>query len=432
MKKILSVLVLLFLSFAIFGCEKGIYKVCFYDYDGTFIEGYYYFKGEEVVLPTAEPKRNGYDFVGWDKTVEMIVTKDADYIAVYKERDKTASDELSFHFIDVQNSNNGDAIYIKAGETDILIDAGSTKSSSRAIENYIDQYCTDRKLEFAICTHGDEDHIAGFVGTSTNPGIFEYYDIDIIIDNPLTNKTTVLYKNYQEKRDNAKDRGAKHYTALECYQEKNGASRTYSLGNGLEMEILYNYYYENSTSDENDYSVCVLFKDIFNEKYFLFTGDLEKSGEKKLVQNYNLPEVELFKAGHHGSPTSSNDELLSVIKPKICVVSCVAGKNEYTQNIDNIFPSTAFINRIAKYTDNVYVTAMVSDGNYAPLNGTVIVKCDNGLISVNCLNNNTILKDSDWFNSSVEYYSTDKGDFLPDSKNPSTGTRTWRTWPTYE
>ena len=36
-----------------------------------------------------------------------------------------------------------------------------------------------------------------------------------------------------------------------------------------------------------------------------------------------MPEVELYKAGHHGSKTSSSNALLEVIKPKIvCVSKC--------------------------------------------------------------------------------------------------------------
>ena len=68
------------------------------------------------------------------------------------------------------------------------------------------------------------------------------------------------------------------------------------------MEILYNYYYEEDATHENDYSVCVRF--YHGSRQFLFTGDLEKSGEEKLAERYDFTQVELFKAGHHGSSTS--------------------------------------------------------------------------------------------------------------------------------
>ena len=62
----------------------------------------------------------------------------------------------------------------------------------------------------------------------------------------------------------------------------------------------------------------------------MFTGDLEEKGEEALVENNTLPKCKLFKAGHHGSPTSSTEALLSVIQPEIVCVSCCCGSEEYT------------------------------------------------------------------------------------------------------
>ena len=135
------------------------------------------------------------------------------------------------------------------------------------------------------------------------------------------------------------------------------------------------------------------------DSHFLFTGDLEKEGEEHLVEYNTLPEVELFKAGHHGSKTSSNDVLLEVIKPKIVCVCCCAGSDEYTKVNDNMFPTQAFVSRISKYTDKVYVTSLATDNElgYTSMNGNIIVTSTKEGINVNCSNNNTILKDTVWF-----------------------------------
>ena len=356
----------------------------------------------------------------------------------------TTVDSIEFHFIDCTSAYAyaGDAIYIKAGDTDILIDAGPRQGSAGIIEAYVDQYCTDKKLEYVIATHADQDHIAGFVGTNTAPSIFEYYTCEVFIDFGLSDKPTTtakgnptLYGNYITKRDAAVEAGMVHYTALQCYNETDGAKKEYELGEGLTMTILYNYYYDHKSSDENNYSVCVLFTETVNNKYFLFTGDLEEKGEEYLVQYNSLPVVDLFKAGHHGSPTSSNEVLLKVIKPKIVVFTGVAGSNEYTDDIDRIFPSTFAINRLAKYTDKMYCLGCMKDGKYEALNGTTVIKCENGQVSVNCLNNNTLLKDSWWFNSDVEYYIKNTSsygmcDYLLDKDHTTPeDTRKWRTWP---
>ena len=125
------------------------------------------------------------------------------------------------------------------------------------------------------------------------------------------------------------------------------------------MDILYQKFYEEDTSDENDYSVCVLVSQ--EENNYLFTGDLEAEGEQSLVNNNQLPECKLFKGGHHGSYTASTDALLSVIRPEIVCVCCCAGSPEYTVNVENTFPAQAFIDRVAKYTDQIYVTSLATD-----------------------------------------------------------------------
>ncbi len=316
------------------------------------------------------------------------------------------TDALSFHFLELGNNYTGDSTYIKAGDIDILIDAGSRQNSADAISDYVDNYCTDGTLEYVIATHAHQDHIAGFTDTNKRDGIFKRYECGVIIDFVNTNATTSVYNKYITARDAEVAAGAKHYTALECCQEVNGAQKTYELGEGMSMTILYQRYYEEKTEDENDYSVCVLFN--HGDNYYLLTGDLEASGEASLVQNNNLPEVQLFKAGHHGSFTASTDTLLSVIRPKIVCVCCCAGAVEYTQTAANTFPSQEFIKRVAPYTDKVYVTTVgtvsyneskskYEDTGFASMNGVITVVSEGGEVSVTCSNNDTPLKDTDWF-----------------------------------
>lgn len=306
------------------------------------------------------------------------------------------SGELTIAFLETGNKYTGDAIYIKAGEKDILIDAGSRNSSSETISNFLNTYMTDSKLEYVIATHAHQDHIAGFVGTSTSPGIFERYDCEIIIDFPQTNATSKVYNDYITLRDKEISEGAIHYTALECFNNENGAKRIYDLTEDIKLEFLYNYYYDHATNNENNFSVCTLIH--HGNRKFLLTGDLEDEGEKYLVQYNELSKVDLYKAGHHGSYTAGSEELLSVIKPDIVCICCCAGSDEYTKNPDNMFPAQDFISRICKYTDKVYVTTVIkNDGNFESLNGNIVVSSNSTGILVNCSNNNTILKETKWF-----------------------------------
>ena len=141
------------------------------------------------------------------------------------------------------------------------------------------------------------------------------------------------------------------------------------------FEILDSYYYHNASNNENNNSVCVLFS--HGDRHFLFTGDLERDGERKLVELNDLPKVELLKVGHHGSATSTHEELLKAVRPENVVITCVAGSTEYTKNASGIFPTQSTIDRIAPYTDRVYITSLCIDfdgGRYASFNGTIVVK----------------------------------------------------------
>lgn len=312
--------------------------------------------------------------------------------------DVYVSGDLQIHFMELGNKYTGDSIYIKAGETDILIDAGSRTNSTDTTSAYINEYCTDGVLEYVIATHADQDHIAGFAGSNSSPSMFERYKIGTIIDFALTNKDTETYRTYVEKRDAAVAAGAVHYTALQCWNQTDGAQRVYEVSDGVEMEILYNYYYENESKDENNYSVCLMFNQ--GDKHFLFTGDLEEDGEEQLVVHNQLPKVELFKAGHHGSKTSSNDCLLEVIQPQIVCVCCCAGTDEYTDAKENQFPTQAMIDRVSVYTDRVYVTSLGDESvesGYVSMNGNIVVTSNRQGVEVNCSNNNILLKDTAWF-----------------------------------
>lgn len=330
------------------------------------------------------------------------------YIQRPKGGDVYSSGELSIHFMELGNNYTGDSIYIRAGDTDILIDAGSRTNSAGVIDSYLQtQMNGDRTLEYVIATHAHQDHIAGFAGDGSNKSLFELYECETIIDFPQTEATSVVYKNYIAARAAEIESGAKHYTALECCEGTNGAQQVYEIAPGIEMKILYHDYYREYPGDENNCSVCVLISQ--GDNYFLLTGDLEVEGEESLVKNNpDLPKVKLFKAGHHGSYTASSDALLEKIQPEIVCVCCCAGSIEYTQNLARTFPAQEAVDRISEWTDEIYVTTVGSiefdeskdkyvDTGFRSMNGNIVVSSRWGKISVDCSNNNTWLKDTDWY-----------------------------------
>ncbi len=305
------------------------------------------------------------------------------------------SDDLSIHFLYFNNAVSGDCTLIKVGDTEVLIDAGSTRGSATTLISYINEYCTDGVLEYVIATHAHEDHIAGFVGEYGTDGIFSAFECKTIIDYTGQKTTSGISNDYKVWRDKEVEGGAVHYTALECWNNENGAKRSYTLGENITMNILYQRYYEESTANENNYSVCMLLTQ--GENNYLFTGDLESGGEASLVAKNNLPKCKLFKGGHHGSDTSNTMTLLNVIQPEIvCVCSCCGDKHG--------FPKQAFIDNVANFTDKVYITTMKDEATNkgVQMNGNIVVRANKEGITVNCSNNNILFKDSEWFKNAVK------------------------------
>ena len=60
----------------------------------------------------------------------------------------------------------------------------------------------------------------------------------------------------------------------------------------------------------------------------MFMGDASITTEKEILNNYNLPDIDVLKVGHHGSKTSSSKEFMNEINPKYSIIS-VGKKNRY-------------------------------------------------------------------------------------------------------
>lgn len=71
----------------------------------------------------------------------------------------------------------------------------------------------------------------------------------------------------------------------------------------------------------NNDSLVLLMKT--GDHRILFTGDLEAQGEKELLATYGeeLAKITVLKVGHHGSKTSSTEEFLTKLDPKLSIFS---------------------------------------------------------------------------------------------------------------
>ena len=82
----------------------------------------------------------------------------ADFVYIYlnkAESDKFVRGDFEAHFVELGNQYTGDCIYIRSGDTDILIDAGSRENSADAIIEYVAGFLFEFLILFAADKLGD-------------------------------------------------------------------------------------------------------------------------------------------------------------------------------------------------------------------------------------------------------------------------------------
>lgn len=78
----------------------------------------------------------------------------------------------------------------------------------------------------------------------------------------------------------------------------------------------------------NNSLVCKL---LYKEFSMLFTGDMEEIAEKEILKTYkdnsNMFKSTVLKVCHHGSKSSSTEEFLNVVNPKIALIGVGENNN---------------------------------------------------------------------------------------------------------
>ena len=92
-------------------------------------------------------------------------------------------------------------------------------------------------------------------------------------------------------------------------------------------------------------SIKAIFKPKYKDKKALFMGDMELEGEELLVKKYNM-DADMLKVGHHGSITSTTEELANEVTPDISVISM-------GDRFESL-PSKEVLNRLNK--SDIYIT----------------------------------------------------------------------------
>ena len=258
-----------------------------------------------------------------DKT-EMFTYQDL--MIKLKLMDNSSVDaDVSVHFIDV---GQGDSILIKSKDKNVLIDAGE-RNKGEEVTLYLKENKVE-KLDYIIATHPHSDHIGGLSYIIENFQVSEVI-VPEIIDEKVP--TTQIYYEFLES-----------ISKKELLLTPARVGDKYDLGSSY-FEILSPK--GNDYDDLNDYSVVINLNHKNNN--FLLCGDAETKVEKEMLNDKLLRDVDVLKAGHHGSSSSSSNDFLEKIMPEYFVVMCGEG-NSYNH------PSEKTIEKFASYSKNIYRT----------------------------------------------------------------------------
>lgn len=208
------------------------------------------------------------------------------------------TEEMTIHFIDV---GQGDCTLIVCGEDAMLIDAGDNAQGTK-IQNYLQKQNVET-LKYVICTHPDSDHIGGM------DVILYKFSCETVFMTEEEKDT----ETYREVADTLKEKNYKKTLPV--------VGETYLLGNA-EFTILGP---AQIAEESNNNSIAILLT--HGENKFLFTGDAEEEEELAFLQSGIPIEADVYKAGHHGSRTSSCKEFLEAVSPHYAVISCGEGNS---------------------------------------------------------------------------------------------------------
>lgn len=303
----------------------------------------------------------------------------------YLVQEGTTVDDVKITFLELFGTNGnpqiGDSVFIECGDIDILIDAGEKASGSNTVVPFIEEHVSDNILELVIVTHADSDHLGGIVGLSNSYGALEVPGItyQYIVDFGYEGQTQ-LYKDYLEVRNKKIKEGTKYFSIGSIFDSDHLEAITrFYLGVDTYLDLLdYKTYEISEITDDNDRSVSCLLT--HNDKKVLLCGDAEKREEAYLT-SLNIGHVDVFKANHHGSPTSNTNAFLDNITPNYVII-CSSEENKYN------LPKKTIIERFNNYTENVFATFISGNIMITLKDNDVIVTAEKSLVFV---------QKSDWY-----------------------------------
>ena len=262
--------------------------------------------------------------------------------------------KLYINFVDV---GQGDCMLIRYNGMNFLIDSGGGISAEDydVGKNTLLPYLIDRKvykIDYIIVSHFDADHCRAFLH------VMKYIKVkNAIIAKQFKNSR--MYSEFLEIA-NKKKINIIYVKENDHFKFKDFRIDIYNPNDEAIMENVMN-------------NNAILNMLRFGRINILCTGDLEKIAEDAIITRYsnsNILKADILKVGHHGSITSTSDDFLKLIMPRMALIGC--GKNNKFGH-----PNQFILNKLSAIGCKIYRT---------DLNGEISICIDeNAIISDNAM-----------------------------------------------
>ena len=249
---------------------------------------------------------------------------------------------LEIQFIDV---GQADAILIRSGKDNMLIDAGNNEDG-KLLVNYLTNLGI-KDFKYVVGTHAHEDHIGGMDNVIRKFNIGKFYMPDAVT-------TTPTFESILDELD----KKGYDYNIPEIGEKL-------KVGNA-KLTVVYT---KANPEDLNDSSIILLLE--YDKIKVLFTGDATSNVENEILDKDIRANI--LKVAHHGSQYSTTDKFLDKVNPQYAIIS-VGKDNDYGH------PHKPILNKLKKRGIEVYRTDKL---------GTIILTTDGDKINIKSVKTET-------------------------------------------
>ncbi len=211
---------------------------------------------------------------------------------------KNVEGQLNVHFIDV---GQADCEFIELNGKTMLIDGGNVDDGELVV-SYLKKQGVET-LDYVIATHAHEDHVGGLAKVVNSFNVLNAYA-------PVSEYSSTCFSKFVNACE--KQCGLKICTAGEKWDFS-------------DAEVYAFWPFDGSKEETNNSSIVL--KIVFGNVSYLFTGDVEKDAETKIVNSGVNLSANVLKVGHHGSSTSTSYYFLRSVLPQYAIISCEKGNS---------------------------------------------------------------------------------------------------------